>query len=68
MKLIEIIETENYKQIKLQHTFLWKKYTNTYRKIGNNIFEYTPKNYYNHLGVCSHFEIAPYFEIKEIEV
>ena len=67
MKIIEIKETDNYKQIKLQHTFFRKKYTTTYRMIDGTIFEYTPKNYYNPLGISSHFEIAPYFRIKELE-
>jgi len=67
MKIIEINETENYKEIKLEYKFLWKTYTNTYRKIGRSIYEYTPKNYYRPLGISSYCDISPYFNVKELE-
>ena len=67
MKILKITENENFKQIVVERSFLFFKYTETYREIEDQIFLYKHKDKYECLGICAYYEMKGYFKIKTLE-
>lgn len=67
MKLINRTETENYIEIEIEKRFLFWTYSLLYRKFNRSIFLYSPPNNYKLMGLFSHSDISPFFNIKITE-